>query len=103
MDNVPAQTSTGRTVRKFSPEFKFNVVLESFITGNVSATAARHDIHITQLNAWRRILKQKGTDLFNLDKSVSNAFQKRIDQLEKIIGRITVENQILKKTEELIT
>ncbi len=103
MDDVSAQPTTGKSVRKFSPEFKFNVVLESFITGNASATAARHDIHITQLNTWRKLLKQKGTDLFNLDKSVANTFQKRLDQLEKIIGRITIENQILKKTEELIT
>lgn len=101
MNDVQTTTSS-KSPRKFSPEFKFNVVLESFITGNSAACAARHGIHITQLNIWRKLLKHKGVNVFNLKDNKDNDIQKKIDQLEKIIGRITVENEILKKTQEMI-
>ena len=89
--------------RRFNENFKFNVVLESFITDNVSATASRHGIHISQLNRWRRKLKEKGPGLFEFRKSSKSAEQKKIEQLEKIIGKITVENHILKKTQEMLS
>jgi len=49
--------NTGKKQRKFTPEFKLNAVLESYATGNASATAARHNLHITQLNNWKKQLK----------------------------------------------
>lgn len=101
-DNNNINVKGGRSPRKFSPEFKFNVVLESFITGNAAGTAARHSIHTTQLNAWRRLLKQKGTGVFNLKNDKDHEYNRKLDQLEKIIGRITIENEILKKTQEMI-
>jgi transposase-like protein len=88
--------------RKFSEEFKFNVVLESFITGNVAATAARHNIHLSQLNMWRKRLKVEGPKLYAFRKGKRTENQRQLDQLEKIIGRLTIENQILKKTQEMI-
>ena|SRR3989344_4546019 len=93
----------GKSPRKFSTDFKFNVVLESFITGNLAATAARHNIHITLLNNWRKQLKNEGPKLFAFRKSHASQEQRNNDQLEKIIGRLTIENQILKKTQEMIT
>ena len=92
----------GKSPRKFSEDFKFNVVLESFITGDVSATAARHNVHVTLINNWRKQLKNEGPKLFAYRKGRNNQEQKVIDQLEKIIGRLTIENQILKKTQEMI-
>lgn len=104
MENTNIKTNgNGKSPRKFSPEFKFNVVLESFITGNSAATASRHGIHITQLNAWKRLLKSKGADMFNLKNDKDYRYQQTVDQLEKIIGRITIENEILKKTQEMIS
>lgn len=92
----------GKHVRKFSEDFKFNVVLESFITGDVAGTAARHNIHVSLVNNWRKQLKNEGPKLFAYRKKYGSQDQKNIDQLEKIIGRITIENQILKKTQEMI-
>lgn len=101
-NNNNLKVKSGKSPRKFSPEFKFNVVLESFITGNAAETSARHDIHVTQLNAWRRLLKQKGTGVFNLKNDKDHEYRRKIDQMEKIIGRVTIENEILKKTQEMI-
>ncbi|MBI4991129.1 transposase [Candidatus Gottesmanbacteria bacterium] len=92
----------GKSPRKFSEDFKFNVVLESFITGDLAATAARHNVHVTLVNNWRKQLKNEGPKLFAFRKGKSNQEQRMIDQLEKIIGRLTIENQILKKTQEMI-
>jgi len=92
----------GKSPRKFSEDFKFNVVLESFITGDISATAARHNVHVTLVNNWRKQLKNEGPKLFAFRKGKNNQEQKVIDQLEKIIGRLTIENHILKKTQEMI-
>lgn len=92
----------GKSPRRFSEDFKFNVVLESFITGDLSATADRHNIHVTLLNNWRKQLKNEGPKLFTFRKGKGTEHQRMIDQLEKIIGRLTIENQILKKTQEMI-
>ena len=92
----------GKSPRKFSEDFKFNVVLESFITGDISATAARHNVHVTLVNNWRKQLKNEGPKLFTFRKGKGREEQRVIDQLEKIIGRLTIENQILKKTQEMI-
>lgn len=92
----------GKTLRKFSEDFKFNVVLESFISGNVAATAARHNIHVSLVNNWRKQLQTQGPKLFEFRKGNRTQEQNTIDQLEKIIGRLTIENQILKKTKDLI-
>ena len=92
-----------RKPRKFDKQFKFNVVLESFVAGSVAATASRHNIHISQLNSWRKRLKAEGPDLFVFRKSKRTDEQKEIEYLQKIIGQLTIENHLLKKTEELLT
>lgn len=92
----------GKSPRKFPKNFKFNVVLESFATGNAAATASRHGIHVTQLNGWRKLLKNLGPNIYEYRKTGKDNYQKQIDQLEKIIGRLTVENHILKKTQEML-
>lgn len=87
----------GKRPRKFKPEFKLNVVLESYVTGNASATAARNGIHITQLTNWRKRLLRQGAKIFLSSKKKREDNQGQIGELEKIIGRITIENELLKK------
>jgi transposase-like protein len=88
--------------RKFSPEFKLNVVLEGYATGNWSATAERHGLHITQVRVWKKQLLTDGARTFLPKRKRMTTEQKKIDQLEKIIGRITIENELLKKTQEIL-
>lgn len=101
--NTSTVVPGGKSPRKFSEDFKFNVVLESFITGDLAATAARHNIHVSLLNNWRKQLKNEGPKLFAYRRGHASQDQRNIDQLEKIIGRLTIENQILKKTQEMIS
>ena len=91
-----------KSPRKFSKFFKFNCVLESFVGGNASAVASRHGIHISQLNSWRRILKSSGPDVFESGRKRMSDEERKLEQLERIIGRLTVENSILKKTYKML-
>ena len=88
--------------RKFSPEFKLNVVLESYASGNASETADRHSIHITQLNTWRKKLLTDGVRAFLPKRQGMSTEQKKLEEYEKIIGRLTIQNELLKKTQELL-
>ena len=89
--------------RKFSPEFKLNVVLEGYATNNWSATAERHNLHITQVRVWKKQLLTDGAKAFLPKRHKLSVEQRKIDQLEKIIGRVTIENELLKKTQELLS
>jgi len=89
--------------RKFSPEFKLNTVLEGYATGNWSATADRHNLHITQVRVWKKQLLREGARAFLPQRKKATAEQRKIKELERIIGRVTIENELLKKTQDLLT
>ena len=92
-----------KSPRTFSKFFKFTAVLESYIEGNVSACASRHGVHVTQLNVWRKIFRLKGPDIFENPKVKVSQEKSQISQLEQIIGRLTIENQLLKKVHGMLT
>ena len=95
-------SSDQKKQRKFSPEFKLNVVLEGYASGNWSATAKRHGLHIAQVRIWKKQLLKDGARTFLLKRKRMTGQQRKIEQLEKIIGRIIIENELLKKTQELL-
>ena len=92
-----------KSPRKFSKFFKFTAVLESYIEGNVAACASRHGVHVTQLNSWRKVFKLKGPDIFEGPRTKTSEKNDQIAQLEQIIGRLTIENQLLKKVHRMLT
>jgi transposase len=92
----------GKPQQKFSAEFKLNAVLESYATGNISETAARHGVHITQLTNWRKQLLTDGAGIFKRGASGKTEEQRKIEAMEKTIGRLAFQNDILKKTAELL-
>lgn len=90
--------------RKFSSEFKMMVVLESYASQNVSETADRHGIHVTQLNAWRKKLKGKSDEVFkSLSGRNQHSNKNKEEELEKIIGRQAIQIELLKKATELLS
>lgn len=92
-----------KKMRTFSGEFKLKAVLESYATGNVSATAARHDIHISVLNRWRKELTDNGSKAFTSSKKKqADPRDRRIEELEKALGRSSLQVEILKKGIQLL-
>src|SRR4030042_4751169 len=81
--------------RNFSPEFKRQVV-EELLSG-VSRPAQlcrRHNIGISLLYHWK---KQYSLGKFNNEPIQEAAFQERVEQLERLVGKLTLENDFLKK------
>jgi transposase-like protein len=89
--------------KKYTAEFKLQIVIESYATGSVSETAAKHGVHVTQLNNWRRQHLAQGATLFTKGRGGKSDEQRKIDQMEKTIGRLALQNDILKKTAELLS
>ncbi|MFC1596174.1 transposase [Candidatus Margulisiibacteriota bacterium] len=89
--------------KNYTGDFKLQVVIESYASGNASETATKHGVHMTQLNAWRRQLLSQGADIFKRGKGGKSDDQRKIEQMEKTIGRLALQNDILKKTEELLS
>jgi transposase len=84
-----------RQQRNFSIEFKRQVV-EELISG-VSRPAQlcrRYDIVPSLLNHWK---KQYGLGRFDNEPVKEAALQDRIEKLERLVGKLTLENEFLKK------
>ena len=64
----------GKIQKHHSPQFKADVVLESLITGNVSATANRNQIHEEE---HKREYEIKGGYLYKEDDGIQHNFDKR--------------------------
>lgn len=87
--------SNGKTPRKFSGEFKFRIVMESLKNESTQTEIARHyQLDPNLLNLWRKFFFAHGPRVFEQGRK-DEATQK-IGDLEKIIGKQTVEINLLK-------
>ena len=84
--------------RKFTPEFKVEVVIEA-LSGKCSQAelCRQHDLSKEQLTRWKRHLLDNATTLFESADKQTNAYQQRITQLEQLVGKLTLELDIQKK------
>jgi len=85
------------STRRYSPEFKAKVALES-LRGDVSQALAcrRYGIAPDQLSRWRRRLIEGASKLFS-DGNGLNLYLERIDQLERLVGKLALELEVSKK------
>ena len=91
------------TKTKFTPEQKIRIVLESIKTNIGTAELCRkHNVRPTTFQAWREQFLDAGkarlTHHGNADSA--KASKREIDNLKRIIGELTVANDVLKKTLE---
>ena len=90
----------GRQRRVFTPEFKFRVVLE-LLTGEKRAAqlCREHQISETSLSRWRQAFLEHGARVFE-DGGGTSAELERIAELERMIGRLTMELAAAKKASD---
>jgi len=83
--------------RTFSPEFKFQVVME-VLTGakQPSEICREHQIAEPVLYRWRKEFLEKGAQIFERRKRVQPE-DGRIAELERVIGKLTLELSAAKK------
>ena len=84
--------------RRFTPEFKAEVVIEA-LSGQSSQAelCRRHNLSEDQLSKWKRQLLENAATLFeSTDKQSSDSIE-RIAQLEQLVGRLTLAVEMQKK------
>ena len=88
-----------RTRRKFSPAFKAKVALEALAGEHTMAElAAKHDIHPTLIQQWKRQAKENLPDVFSGKASVHRKSRDvEVRELHAKIGELTVEKDFLAK------
>jgi transposase-like protein len=84
-----------RNQRTFSQEFKRQIV-EELLSGESrpAQLCRRHNISSRLLYHWK---KQYGRGKFNNEPTAEGALKDRIEKLERLVGRLTLENEFLKK------
>lgn len=93
--------------RRFSPEQKVAIVAETLQPGmSISYVARRHGLAPSLVFRWRRLMNEGGHEAVRADDTVVAAAdlkraEDRIRDLERMLGRKTMEAEILKEALEL--
>ncbi len=84
-----------KKLRNFNLEFKRQVV-EELLSGETSAAqlCRRHNISPSLLYHWK---KQYSRGKFNNEPTAEAALKDRVEQLERLVGKLTLENEFLKR------
>ena len=84
-----------RNQRTFSQEFKRQVV-EELLSGesHPAQLCRRHNISSSLLYHWKR---QYSRGRYNNEPTAEAALKDRIEKLERLVGKLTLENEFLKK------
>lgn len=92
-----------RPRRSFTPEFKARLVLET-LTGSASLAelARKNNIKADLIGQWKAAAVERLAELFGGDEQASQD-QLRVADLEQLVGRQTLELEILKKASRLLT
>ncbi len=91
-----------RRRRSFTPQFKTQVVLEVLTQAKSMAQVCReYDLHEQVVIRWKAEFLERAPELFASDRTQS-ADQARIAELERLIGRLTMELEIAKKASPLL-
>lgn len=91
-----------RTRRKFSPQFKSQVVLE-VLSGEKSMAELCREQQLTSqmVGSWKQQFLAAAPRAFESDTG-NSAEQERIAELERMVGRLTMELEIAKKASSLL-
>jgi len=89
-----------RDKRIHTPEFKLQVVLESFQKNTtIEEICRRYDLAQSVVHKWRKTFRQSAASIYVNPKEKRRKYPpgQSPDELKRIIGSVTVENEILKK------
>jgi transposase len=84
-----------RNQRSFSVEYKRQVI-EELLSGESrpAQLCRRHNIGPSLLYHWKR---QYSKGKFNNEPTAEGALRDRVEKLERLVGKLTLENEFLKK------
>ena len=85
-----------RKRKRYSPKFKFQVVLEVLRNPGTGAEVARaFQVHPITVSKWKRELLEKGPEVFS-GKEAVQGYESKIAKLERMLGKKEVELAFLK-------
>jgi len=85
----------GKKGKRYSPRFQFQVVLEVLKGDRDAVEVARaHDLHPTTVSRWKREFLENGPAVFGKDSTLQ-AYEKKIKEMERLLGRKEVELALL--------
>jgi len=89
--------------RRFSPEFKSQVVLQ-LLTGerSMAELCRAHQLTSQTINTWKQQLVAAAPQVFEKGRD-SSAEEERIAELERMVGKLTMELEIAKKASHLLS
>ena len=91
-----------RRQRNFTPEFKAKVVLDTLVTGKSLGEASReYNIKDSVLSRWRSEFLERVPMVFERGAG-TDPRDEQIDTLERMLGRLTIELEMVKKVSTLI-
>ena len=89
--------------RSFTPEFKAQVVWEVISGSRSTAEVCRqHELKPQLLSTWKAELVDNAARVFQRDEQQSGA-QARSAELERLVGRLTLELDVAKKASRLLS
>ena len=91
-----------RTRRTFTSEFKARVVLE-IISGekSISEACREHQLSPVLASKWRTEFIKNVAVIFEKNQK-GNEDQNRMAELERLVGRLSLENDMLKKASSIL-
>jgi transposase-like protein len=89
--------------RTFKPEFKARVVLED-LTGVKSAAeiCREHRLSPRVLSRWKAEFLERAPEIFTPERCRGDE-QERLAELERMVGRLTMELDVSKKASSILT
>lgn len=88
--------------RKFTPQFKSQVVLQ-LLSGerSLAELCREHQLPSQMIGTWKQQFLAGATQAFE-NETTSNQEQARIAELERMVGKLTMELEIAKKASSLL-
>ena len=89
--------------RTFTAEFKTQVVLEILTgTSSMAGVCQKHGVKQQVVTRWKTEFLERASEVFS-GNAQQQADQQRIAELERMVGRLTMEIEILKKATGLLS
>jgi len=82
--------------KRYSAKLKFQIVTE-LLSGDksIGRVAKVYGVHPNTVNTWKKAFFEKGPDIFS-QSSIVAEYERRIADLERLIGRKEIEIALLK-------
>lgn len=89
--------TTGKTRKKYTPQFKFNLAKEAIKTGNISEISRKYGVGVNIISIWMKHLENQGFHIFETTPDQQNKQLKgKIAKLEQMVGKKEIELNLLK-------